>query len=289
MKTIQSIVVVGATGMLGSKVSRVLKEEGFSVTAVVRNTQKAQQILGSSGIYIRNGDLKDKNSLITAFSGNEFLYLNLSTAPDEKNSDFKTEIDGVKNAIEAARSAGIRRIGFLSSLVKDYTESNWWLFDHKREAVRLLLECEIPVTIFYPSNFYENLTEQQMKAGRILIAGDQHTKSWWIGTKDYGKMVAEALQQDHNENREYPVQGPEPFNMEEAADEFIKHYKPKKLKKLKAPMWIFKALKPFSKTIDFQYNILHAINYYDEPFQSVRTWEELGKPNQSLKEFSKSF
>ncbi|TVR26305.1 MAG: NAD-dependent epimerase/dehydratase family protein [Balneolaceae bacterium] len=44
MKTIQSIVVVGATGMLGSKVSRILKEEGCSVTAVVRNTQKIEEI-----------------------------------------------------------------------------------------------------------------------------------------------------------------------------------------------------------------------------------------------------
>jgi uncharacterized protein YbjT (DUF2867 family) len=289
MKTIQSIVVVGATGMLGSKVSRILKDEGFSVTAVVRNTQKAQQILGSSGIHIRKGDLKDKNSLSTVFKGNEFLYLNLSTAPDEQKSDFKTEIDGVKNAIEAASAAGIRRIGFLSSLVKDYTDSNWWMFEYKREAVRLLIECEIPATIFYPSNFYENLTEQQMKANRILLGGDQHTKSWWVGTRDYGKMVANAFRQDHRENREYPVQGPEPFNMEEAADEFIKYYQPKKLKKSKAPMWIFKALKPFSKTIDFQYNILHAINHYDEQFQSQKTWDELGQPKQTLKEFAESF
>jgi len=289
MKTIQSIVVVGATGMLGSKVARSLKEEGFSVTAIVRNTQKAQQILGSSGIYIRKGDLKDKKSLITAFRGNEFLYLNLSTAPDEQKTDFKTEIDGLKNAIEAAKAAGIRRIGFLSSLVKDYTDSDWWMFEYKREAVKLLIECETPVTIFYPSNFYENLTEQQLKANRILLAGDQHTKSWWIGTRDYGQMVANAFRQDHNENREYPVQGSEPFNMEEAADEFIKYYQPKKLKKLKAPMWIFKALKPYSKTIDFQYNILHAINHYDEQFQSNRTWDELGEPKELLKDFSKSF
>jgi len=69
MKTIQSIVVVGATGMLGSKVSRSLKEEGFSVTAVVRNTKKAQQILGSSGIHIRKGNLKDKNNFYENLGG----------------------------------------------------------------------------------------------------------------------------------------------------------------------------------------------------------------------------
>jgi uncharacterized protein YbjT (DUF2867 family) len=288
MKYIQSIAVVGATGMLGSKVTRVLKTEGYSVTAVVRNMQKAQQIFGSAGIHLRKGDLRHKTSLHTAFQDSDFLYLNLSTGPDERNSDFKTEIDGVKNVIEAARKTGIRRIGYLSSLVKDYTQSNWWVFDYKREAVRLLLECDIPVTIFYPSNFYENIPELQMMGKRILLAGDQVTKSWWIGTRDYGSMVAEAFRQEHQENREYPVQGPEPFSMEEAADQFIRYYKPANLKKLKTPMWVFKALKPFSKTVDFQYNILHAINHYDEKFISENTWNELGKPQQTLKDFAGS-
>lgn len=288
MKNIQSIAVVGATGMLGSKVTRVLKSEGYSVTAVVRNMQKAWQMFGSSGIHLHKSDLKHKTALQTAFQNAEFLYLSLSTGPDEKNSDFKTEIDGVKNVIEAARKTGIRRIGFLSSLVKDYTKSNWWVFDYKREAVRLLLNSGIPVTIFYPSNFYENIPELQMMGNRILLAGDQVTKSWWIGTRDYGRMVAEAFRQEHNENREYPVQGPEPFSMDEAADQFIRHYKPAKLKKLKAPMWVFKALKPFSKTVDFQYNILHAINQYDEHFISENTWKDLGKPQQTLKEFAET-
>lgn len=54
-------------------------------------------------------------------------------------------------------------------------------------------------------------------------------------------------------------------------------------------MWVFKALKPFSKTVDFQYNILHAINHYDEKFISENTWNELGKPQQTLKDFAESF
>lgn len=283
MNTIQTIAVVGATGMLGAHVTKILKNQGYSVTAVVRDMQKAQRKLGA-GTYLSKGNLQDKSSLRTAFTDVDFVYLSLSTTPGEKDNDFKTEIDGVRNVIEAAKSARVKRIGHLSSLVKNYKDTGWWVFDVKEEACRILKEADIPVTIFYPSNFFENLSELQLKGNRLMLAGDQVTKSWWIGTKDYGMQVANAFRKDrdHNEDREYTIQGPEPYNMEEAADEFIKHHPNPNLRKFKAPLGGFKLLKPFSAKIDFQYNILYAINHYDEQFQSDDTWEKLGKPEQSL-------
>ena len=288
MDHLPEIVVIGATGMLGSRVTRVLHENGFHVIAAVRNPEKARKMPQLEGIQIKYADLSRPETLESVMSGADFLYLNLSTEPGERSASFKTEIDGLSNAIEAAGKTGIRRIGFLSSLVKDY-DSGWWVFDIKRKAADLLHECALPVTIFYPSSFFENLTELQLKGNRILIAGRQETRSWMIGTEDYGNMVAEAFRQNHNENREYPVQGPEPFSMDEAVDEFIENVSSRKLKKLRTPMWVFKMLKPLSKTIDFQYNILDAINKYDEPFESENTWEELGKPKITLSDYASKF
>lgn len=287
MNTIRSIAVIGATGMLGAPVTKVLKQEGYSVTAVVRDMQKAQQKLGA-GFYLSKGDLRDRNSLRTAFSDVDIVYLSLSTAPDEKNQDFKTEIDGLQNVIDAAKAARVKRIGMISSLVKDYGEIDWWVFDIKQKACRILLEADIPATVFYPSSFFENLTELQLKGNWVLLAGDQVTKSWWIGAEDYGRQVAKSFRIDfeHYENREYPIQGPEPFSMEEAADCLIRNYPDSNLKKAKVPLGIFKYLKPFSANIDFQYNILNAINHYDEKFQSEETWKTLGKPETTLAEWA---
>lgn len=287
MNTIRSIAVIGATGMLGAPVTKVLKREGYSVTAVVRDMQKAQKKLGA-GFYLSKGDLRDKNSLRTAFTDVDIVYLSLSTTPDEKNQDFKTEIDGLQNVIEAAKAARVKRIGMLSSLVKDYRGIDWWVFDIKREACRMLFDADIPATIFYPSSFFENLTHLQLKFNRVMLAGEQVTKSWWIGAEDYGRQVAKSFRADidHSETREYPIQGPEPFSMEEAADCLIKHYPESNLKKTKAPIGLFKLLKSFSSSIDFQYHILSAINHYDEKFQSEDTWKTLGKPGTTLAEWA---
>lgn len=286
MKTIRSIAVIGATGMLGKPVTKTLKKEGYSVTAVVRDIIRAQTTVGSE-FHFMKGDVHSVESLRTAFRDVDYVYISLSTQANEKNADFKTELDGIKNIITAAKKANIKRIGYLSSLVKDYTGFDWWLFDIKREACKLLLESGIPATIFYPSNFFENLSELQHKGSRVMLAGNQVTKSWWISAEDYGKQVAEAFRHDHNENREYPVQGLEPMNMEEAADVYIKNYPNGSLKKMKAPMWVFKLIKPLSAEVDFQFHIISAINHYDESFKADNTWAELGKPELTLKEWTR--
>lgn len=288
MKTIQSIAIIGATGMLGRHVTHILKREGFSVTAVVRDMQKAQQKLHPE-IPLHKANLQSVSSLQTAFRDIDFVYLSLSTTPYDKKAAFKAEIDGVQNVIEAAKRTKVKRIGFLSSLIKDYDASNWWVFDIKKEAVRLLLEADIPVTIFYPSNFYETIPELQMTGRRIKLAGNQSTKSWWIGTQDYGKQVAAAFLQDHTENREYIMQGPEAYNLDEAADLFIQNYKKKKLRKIKAPLWPMNLLRPFSSKIDFQYHIVQAINNYDEQFKAQNTWQELGEPRQTMRRFAEQY
>ncbi|NBC26506.1 MAG: NmrA family NAD(P)-binding protein [Bacteroidetes bacterium] len=287
MNTIQTIAVVGATGMLGAPVTKTLRRQGFSVTAVVRDMQKAQQKLGA-GTHLFKGDLADKNSLRSAFADSDYVYLSLSTQPGEKNSRFKTEIDGLRNAIEAARSARVKRIGYLSSLVKDYKADDWWVFDIKEEACEILRSADLPVTIFYPSSFFENLTQLQMKGRRVLMAGNQKTQSWWISAEDFGRQVANSfrLDREHDRDCEYSVQGPEPFSMEEAIDQFIRNYKAADLKKTKVPMGIFKLLKPLSPSIDFQYHILNAINRYDEKFQSEKTWQRLGEPTLSLADWA---
>ena len=126
------------------------------------------------------------------------------------------------------------------------------------------------------------------KARRVMLAGNQITQSWWIGAHDYGKQVARSFQILDGEDKKYPIQEPVPYSFEEAADVFIEHYAPKQLKKMKAPLGIFKYLGWFSDQMDYQHNILYAINRYDEQFQSEQTWQELGKPQTSLAAFAES-
>jgi len=287
MNAIQTITVIGATGMLGKPVTEVLVNEGYEVKALVRDLDKAENFLPGS-VDLIEGDIRNIDDLKQAFRGSQGVYISLSSRPGEKNASFRTEVEGIKNIIEASRRTGIQRIAYLSALVKNYREFDWWVFDNKREACAMLKSCAIPTIIFNPSSFMENFPEIHCRGNKVIILGNQKTRSWYISAGDYGNQVARSFKLPVNDHREYPVQGPEPYNTEEAARVFIEAHPSDNLTLVKLPMFLVRFLGLFSGEMAFGAKITEAINHYDEKFMSEQTWEDLGKPATTLEKFARS-
>ncbi|MBT1697474.1 NAD(P)H-binding protein [Fulvivirgaceae bacterium PWU4] len=283
------IAFIGATGMLGKPVARELVNAGFTVTALVRDEDKARQLPGS--IRCMRGDIRDAAALDALMTGQEGLYISLNLKHSEKKNHFHAETDGLANILTAAKKAGIQRIGFISSLVMRYqgmNNFNWWVFDMKREAVQKVKRSGIPYTIFYPSTFIDNFETTYRMGSRILLAGTSHHKMHFISAADYGKQVARSFQILRNENREYVVQGPEAFTADEAAEEYIRHYKKGKLAISRAPLGLLRLMARFSQKMDYGVNIIEALNNYPERFEAQNTWNELGKPMTTIRSFAEN-
>ena len=73
------VLVVGATGLLGRQVSRLLREAKRPVRALVRTTsaQETRAWLEANEVELFNGDLKDESSLLRACANVETV---ISTA-----------------------------------------------------------------------------------------------------------------------------------------------------------------------------------------------------------------
>jgi hypothetical protein len=108
---------------------------------------------------------------------------------------------------------------------------------------------------------------------------------WFIGANDYGKQVAKALQIAGNNNQEYVIQGLEPFTFNEAAQVIIGNYKTP-LKLFKVPLSLIKPFRILSPKISYGWHIIEALNKYPEKFESDKTWNDLGKPGTSLKDYA---
>lgn len=80
----QPVLVVGATGLSGSRVYLLLKQQGVAVRGIVRNASKAREVLGcnrcdaSEGIYV--ADVTKAETLTKPVSGAESLVI--ATGPD---------------------------------------------------------------------------------------------------------------------------------------------------------------------------------------------------------------
>jgi uncharacterized protein YbjT (DUF2867 family) len=282
----QKLAILGATGLLGRPVAQELLAAGYEVTLLGRHPNHLRHLFPA--VRVVEADLRNPDSLRRGLAGQEALYLNLSVRQTEKPTDFHTETHGLRNLLPIARELGIRRVGYLASLVMRYQGMNgfrWWVFDVKHEAVRLLKESGIPYLIFYPSTFLESFRLQR-QGPFLTLGGTSDVRMGFITAHDYGRQVARAFALPAGESREYVVQGPERLTYAEAARRYVEHV-PEKLRVVTAPVGVLQFLGLFSPQLNYAGHILEALNRYPEQFEAAETWRELGTPTTTVEEFAR--
>lgn len=280
----KKIAIIGATGMLGQPVTRAFIKAGYAVRLLVRNEEKACAIFGNQAELLR-GDLADEACLRKLLEDADWLYLNLAADQSSRESDFQPEREGLKNVLRLASEAGIKRIGYISSLVKSFDGISWWVLDMKRHSVELIRKSGLTYSLFYPSTFMESFDKGAYRQGNKLnLAGKSLYPMYLIAGEDYGRMVVRAFELE-NGNQEYNVQGEEAWTIEEAAKQFVEKYKKTPLKIVKLPFGMLRFLSLFSLKFNYVANIVYALNHYPEKFESEKTWEELGRPEIKLEDY----
>lgn len=286
----KKILIIGSTGMLGKPVTKALMEAGFEVSLLVRNVDYAKQFFSKANII--KGDIQNRTDIEKAMQGQDAIFLNLSVKQTEKENEFHTEAEGLDLVIEVAKTLKIRRIAYLASLVHLYQGMNnfdWWVFRIKQEAVQKIKKSGIAYTIFYPSAFMESIFYQSKQGSMIALGGKSEYPMYYVAAEDYARQVAksfEVLKDD--ESRDFVIQGLEAFTQEAAAKTFIQHYKKEKLRPMWAPMFVMKIMSKFSQKFDYGYHIVEALNKYPEKFEAQATWDLLGKPKITLKDFAEN-
>jgi dihydroflavonol-4-reductase len=110
--------VTGASGFVGSAVTRALLQAGWQVTVLVRPRSDLRNLqrLGAERV---TGDLTDPASLERALGGCEALF---HVAADyrlgARNPEelYRTNVEGTRHILEASRRAGVRRVVYTSSV-----------------------------------------------------------------------------------------------------------------------------------------------------------------------------
>ena len=109
--------VIGASGFLGSEVTRQLASTGAPVRVLVRPTSDLRPIAGLP-LDIHYGDLFDDDTLRTAMRGCDVVYhcaVDTRAWLRDPEPLFRTNIAGLRHVLDAACGAGLRRFVFTSS------------------------------------------------------------------------------------------------------------------------------------------------------------------------------
>src|SRR5471030_3485740 len=114
-----SLVVLGGTGFLGTRLVARLIKDGHTVTALSRDREQHKHLLVLPGLTLENCDVYEEAQLSERFRGKDVV-INLVGILNERGfggAGFRrahTEL--TQGALQASRSAGVRRFLQLSSL-----------------------------------------------------------------------------------------------------------------------------------------------------------------------------
>jgi NAD(P)H dehydrogenase (quinone) len=196
-----SIVVTGATGHLGRLIVEALLDRGVApaeITATGRSLEKIAD-LADRGVRVLPATYQDTASLDAAFAGAETLVL-------VSSNDFDDRAGQHRNAIEAAKRAGVRRIIYTSG-PRARTSSLLLMADHR--ATEEALEASgVPHTVLRNGWYVENYTGQvptYLEHGMVGSARDG--KVSLAPRSDFAEAAAVVATTDGHDGKVYELGG----------------------------------------------------------------------------------
>jgi len=211
------ILVVGATGMLGSNICQRLATTGKSVRGLVRASSDPAKVsrLQSLGVEIIQGDVRDRASLDQACQGVAAVICTVSAMPFSYqpgvNDVQTTDLDGVTNLIEAAKLNHVSR--FIYTSIQEKTHLDFPLQRAKSEVERRLKESGLVYTILRPSCFMEAWLTAVVgfdpANAKAVIYGTGQNPISWIAVQDVAQFAIASLDHPAAKNAILDLGGPD--------------------------------------------------------------------------------
>jgi NADH dehydrogenase len=230
------ILIVGATGLLGGAIARILLGQGRPVRALVRHdspsAQLAQQGLATStetlsslGAELAYGDLRDPASLAAACQGVEAVIATANSALRSGDDNPETvELHGNRSLIDAAAGAGVKQFIFISANLADPNHPAPFLAGKGRSEAHLRASG-MPYTIIAPNAYMEVWVAMvvglpALTGQPVTVVGSGDRRHSFIAMGDVAAFAVSAIGNPQAINQRIVIGGPQPLSYREAAAAF---------------------------------------------------------------------
>jgi uncharacterized protein YbjT (DUF2867 family) len=203
------VLVVGATGFLGTEVCRRLAAKSTQVRALVRETSEPERVaaireLGAETVV---GDLRDRASLDGACAGVDAV-VSTATSIIREGEISAVDRDGQLNLVDAARDAGVRRFVYTSF---EEFGTGAPLEQAKRAVEERLRASGITYTILRSGLFHETwltpATGFDAANGTVNVYGSGDPEVSWIALADVATAAVNALDEPDTHDAVVPLAG----------------------------------------------------------------------------------
>ncbi len=228
-----SILVVGSTGFVGGQVALMLQKQNGDVRALVRGGSEnpKAELLKRAGAEVIDGDLTRPDSLERACRGVATVISSATSMPTGANDGLRTvDLEGTRNLISAAESAGVNKFVYLSASRNIDVDSP--LMAAKRGCEDRLLATSMQIVILRPSYFMEVWLSPVLgfdpRRGTARIYGDGNAKVSYVSALDVSHFTVAATNRKYDRKHNvFEIGGPEALSQLEAVAIFEQALKSK--------------------------------------------------------------
>jgi uncharacterized protein YbjT (DUF2867 family) len=213
----KNIVILGATGTVGSKISEILLNEGHQVTLIARHTEKLEKHCGL-GAEIIEGDITDVETLTKPFKNADSAFILLpDNVKAENTRAYQRMVTG--KLIEAIENSGIKYIVNMSSLGSHMHEGNGIMAGTGEQEVRLNQLNDVNVlhirSAYFMDNFLRTIGLVKNKGINGTAAAGDHAIPM-VATQDVARIAAGHLASlDFSGKSVHAVMGPKDYTYRE--------------------------------------------------------------------------
>jgi uncharacterized protein YbjT (DUF2867 family) len=211
--------VLGATGNIGSVITRILLEKGEPTRVVGRNAEKLREYV-QKGAEAFIGNVADEAAMTEALTGVRAAFL--MVPPDMTSPDYKAEQEQESDAIAAAvRKSGLEYAVNLSSFGAQATSgtgpiSGLHFAEKKLDSIEKLNVLHLRPAFFFENHLSAiNMIQMMGMMGGALKPDMAFPQ---IATRDIGAVATERLLKlDFNGKQTYELLGERDLSMNEVA------------------------------------------------------------------------
>jgi uncharacterized protein YbjT (DUF2867 family) len=216
----KTIVVLGATGKVGGKISDMLLEKGCNLKLIAQTTEKLEKY-GNAGAEVISADFTDVGALTGAFENADGVYV--MTPPNFTVVNYRAFQRKVGDAVvQAIRNAGVKSVVNLSSCGAHMHEGNGLIAGLAEQEVKLNQLTDVNVLHLRPAYFLDNFLLNIPLIKGMEINGstaDADHKIPMVATKDIAVVAVNHLeQQDFSGKSVQPILGDRDYSFKEVTD-----------------------------------------------------------------------
>jgi uncharacterized protein YbjT (DUF2867 family) len=203
------VLVYGPTGSQGGAVVEALLVRGHQPFLLTRHADKAAAYV-ARGAQVVHGDLMDADSLKHASQGMDGVAFMIPfSLPNPLHA-----LQGAHNAIEAAKSAGVKVFVYNTSGTVLAERVHNPMFDLRADVIDALKASGLPYITIEPTAYLENLLGpwtlgSVIERDVLTYPAAAQAPIGWIATADVGALVVAALERPELAPARFMVSGEE--------------------------------------------------------------------------------